>query len=62
MPVTIEDVLARRTRALLLNAIASSDIAVEVAGIMADELGFDKNWQKDQVRSYNALVKNYICN
>lgn len=62
MPLTIEDVLARRTRALILNAIASSEIAVEVAGIMADELGFDKNWQKDQIRSYNALVKNYTCN
>ena len=60
MPMTIEDVLARRTRALLLDACASSQIAVEVAGIMADEFGYDKKWQKEQVESYNVLVKNYI--
>jgi len=60
MPLTIEDILARRTRALILNAHASSEIAVEVAGIMAGELGFDKKWQKEQVESYIQLVKNYI--
>jgi glycerol-3-phosphate dehydrogenase len=60
MPFTIEDILARRTRALFLNAHASSDIATEVADLMADELGFDIKWQKKQVESYNQLVKNYI--
>jgi len=60
MPLTIEDLLARRTRALFLNARASSDIATEVAGLMAEELGFDVKWQKEQIESYNQLVKNYI--
>jgi glycerol-3-phosphate dehydrogenase len=60
MPVTLEDVLARRTRALLLNASASSKIAPEVASIMAKELGYDMNWQKKQIESYNKLVENYI--
>lgn len=60
MPVTIEDVLARRTRALLLNARASSDIAPVVAGILAEELGHDTKWQQEQVESYRQLVKNYI--
>ncbi len=60
MPFTIEDILARRTRALFLNARASSDIATEVAGLMAEELGYDMKWQKEQVESYNQLVKNYI--
>jgi glycerol-3-phosphate dehydrogenase len=60
MPFTLEDVLARRTRALLLNARASSEIAPEVAGLMARELGYDLNWQKEQIESYNQLVKNYI--
>jgi glycerol-3-phosphate dehydrogenase len=60
MPFTIEDILARRTHALFLNARASSDIATEVAGLMAKEEGYDVKWQKEQVESYNQLVKNYI--
>ena len=60
MPVAIEDILARRTRALFLNARASSAIAAEVAGLMAAELGYDMKWQKEQVESYCQLVKNYI--
>jgi glycerol-3-phosphate dehydrogenase len=60
MTVNVEDVLARRTRALFLNARASCEIAPEVAGLMAEQLGYDKKWQKEQVESYNQLVKNYI--
>jgi glycerol-3-phosphate dehydrogenase len=61
MPRKIEDVLARRTRALLLNARASKEIAPEVAAIMAGELGFDKVWEKNQVEAYCNLVENYLC-
>jgi glycerol-3-phosphate dehydrogenase len=60
MPVNIEDVLARRTRALFLNARASMDIAPEVAEIMAREAGYDKNWKEEQVKSYLKLAENYI--
>jgi len=60
MPVNIEDILARRTRALFLNARVSAEMAPEVAGIMATEFGYDEKWQKGQVESYNQLVKNYI--
>lgn len=60
MPLALEDVLARRTRALFLNARASSEIAEEVAGLMAMEMGYDTGWQKEQVDSYNQLVRNYI--
>jgi glycerol-3-phosphate dehydrogenase len=60
MPFNIEDILARRTRALLLNARASVDIAPEVADIMANELGYDREWVSKQVEEYNQLVKNYI--
>ncbi|MBK9389628.1 MAG: glycerol-3-phosphate dehydrogenase/oxidase [Bacteroidetes bacterium] len=60
MPVNLDDVLSRRTRALLLNARASAEMAPEVAGIMADIMGFDKNWQRDQIRSYNELIVKYI--
>lgn len=60
MPVTIEDVLARRTRALLLNARASKEISTEVAYLMAREMGHDLQWQNEQIESYIELVKNYI--
>ena len=60
MPFTLEDILARRTRSLFLDARASKEIAPEVAGLMAQELGHDLNWQEEQVESYNELVKNYI--
>jgi len=60
MPVTIEDILARRTRALLLNAHASAAIAPEVAGIMAQELNHDQAWQNEQVKSYNTLIDKYL--
>lgn len=60
MPLMIEDMLARRTRALFLNARASSEIAAEVALVMAEEFGHDLKWQKEQIESYNQLVKNYI--
>lgn len=60
MPLTVEDILARRTRALFLNARASIDISAEVARIMATEDGFNIKWQKEQIESYKQLVKNYI--
>jgi len=60
MAVNLSDVLARRTRALLLNARESAKIAPEVASIMAHELGHDKEWVKQQIDEYNKLVSNYI--
>ncbi|MGC4053536.1 MAG: glycerol-3-phosphate dehydrogenase C-terminal domain-containing protein [Paludibaculum sp.] len=41
MARTVEDVLARRTRALLLNARAAMDMAPRVAELLAGELGMD---------------------
>jgi glycerol-3-phosphate dehydrogenase len=60
MPFNMEDILARRTRSLFLNARASAEIATEVASIMAGEFGYDLKWQKEQVESFYLLVKNYI--
>jgi glycerol-3-phosphate dehydrogenase len=60
MPVNLEDLLARRTRALFLNARASNEIASEVAYLMAVEFGHDMKWQNEQIESYKQLVKNYI--
>jgi len=60
MPLRLEDILARRTRSLFLNARASAEIAPVVAGFMASEFGYDQKWQEEQVESYKELVKNYI--
>ncbi len=60
MAQSVEDVLARRTRCILLDARASSEIAEDVAKIMAEELGRDKSWVKSQVQQYRQLVTRYL--
>ena len=60
MPFNVEDILARRTRALFLNARASAEIAPEIAGMMAAEFGYDQKWRSEQVDMYNQLVRNYL--
>jgi len=62
MARTVEDALARRTRALLLDARASAEAAPRAAGLMARELGRDEAWQHEQVRAYRALAKDYVLN
>jgi glycerol-3-phosphate dehydrogenase len=57
---TVEDLLARRTRALFLNAQAAIDMAPEAAMILATELGRDMTWRNDQVRTFVELAKTYI--
>jgi len=60
MPMTIEDILARRTRALFLDARASFDMASVVAQLMGDEFGYGPEWENEQIESYGKLVQNYI--
>lgn len=60
MARTVEDVLARRMRALLLGAKQSIAMAPRVAAIMAAELGRDEAWQRQQVEQYTALADQYI--
>ncbi len=60
MARTVEDVLARRTRALLLDARASLAMAPAVARIMAAELGRDETWAADQVAAYRQLTRGYL--
>lgn len=59
MAHTVEDVLARRTRALFLDAEEAVRIAPKVAAIMAAELGKDKSWEEQQVRSFRDLAQTY---
>ncbi len=60
MARTVEDVLARRTRALFLNARAAIGIAPKVAEIMAVELGKDANWIATQLADFEDLAAKYF--
>lgn len=60
MAMTVEDVLSRRTRALLLDAKASVEMAPEVARIMAKEMGKDENWKQQQISDYENISGSYI--
>ena len=57
---TVEDVLARRTRALFLDAAESIQMAPEVAEIMADELNYSDEWVKNQLHEFEQVAKNYF--
>ena len=60
MPLTLEDILARRTRALFLDARASAEVCPVVADLMAKEFGLSKQWQESEISKYNNLIINYI--
>ena len=60
MARTVEDVLARRTRSLFLNARASKQMAPEVASLMAFELGLCKEWQNSQIEKFTKQADGYL--
>ena len=60
MARTVEDVLARRTRALFLNARAALAMAPRVAELMARELGRDDAWRASQVAEFSEQAKGYL--
>ena len=60
LAVTLEDVLARRTRALFLNAQAALRMAPRVAELMAQELRRDGTWQAQQLAEFREVAKNYL--
>ena len=60
MARTIEDVLARRLRALFLNARAALEMAPAVASLMAAELSWDEPMQAKQLSAFREVASNYI--
>jgi glycerol-3-phosphate dehydrogenase len=60
LALTLEDVLARRTRALFLNARAALRMAPRVADLMASELGRDAAWKSQQLSAFAATAKGYL--
>jgi len=59
MARTVEDVLARRTRALFLNARAAMEMVEPVARLLAGELGRDEEWVAAQVKEFCELAGQY---
>jgi glycerol-3-phosphate dehydrogenase len=62
MARSVEDVLARRTRALFLDARAAIESAPETARLLAHELGRDEAWQEKQVAQFTKLAEGYLLN
>ena len=62
MAETVEDVLARRTRALFLNANAAIRMAKRVADLMAEEGRKDELWKQSQLDAFNCVARNYVLN
>jgi glycerol-3-phosphate dehydrogenase len=60
MARTVEDILARRTRALFLNARAAITMAPAVADLMASELGWDEVTRTSQLAAFREVASNYL--
>ncbi len=60
MARTVEDVLARRTRALFLNARAALEMAPAVADLMTSELGWDEVTRTRQLAAFRDVASNYL--
>jgi glycerol-3-phosphate dehydrogenase len=59
MARTVEDVLSRRMRALLLDSTAARRASAAVAQRMAIELGRDEVWVAQQIASFKALAERF---
>jgi glycerol-3-phosphate dehydrogenase len=60
MARTVDDVLSRRTRALLLDARASAAASESVASLLAEELGKDALWAAEEAGRFRELAAVYI--
>jgi glycerol-3-phosphate dehydrogenase len=57
---TVEDVLARRTRALFLNARAALEAAPEVSRILAEELNRSNAFREQDLEDFRTVAKGYV--
>jgi glycerol-3-phosphate dehydrogenase len=60
MAITVEDVLSRRTRALLLDAKAALEAAPAVAQLMAKQLKKDNTWIQEQINTFKLIANSYL--
>ena len=57
---TVEDLLARRTRLLFLDARVAINLAQTAANLLAQELGKDDGWIEKQIAEFQQLAQKYI--
>jgi len=62
MARTVEDFLARRTRAIQLDARECIRLAPRVAEIMANELGYGQDWEMSQVKALTDIASANLLN
>jgi len=60
MARTVEDVLARRTRALFLDARAAMEAAPAVADLLAKQLGRSRAWRDEDLKSFLTVAQGYV--
>ncbi|TVR40688.1 MAG: glycerol-3-phosphate dehydrogenase/oxidase [Cryomorphaceae bacterium] len=60
MAMTIEDVLSRRIRLLLLDARAAIEAAPTVATILAKELDKDAQWVQTELEDFYKIARKYL--
>ena len=60
MAMTVEDVLARRTRALFLDAAAAMEAAPLVANMMAKEMNKSDEWISQQIKDFETIARQYL--
>jgi glycerol-3-phosphate dehydrogenase len=60
MARTVDDVLARRSRSLILDARAAAEIAETVARLLARELERDGDWTRQQTLDFRELAAGYV--
>lgn len=60
MAMTVEDILARRTRLLFLDAHKAIEVASFVTETMAEIMHKDDLWKEEQVHDFTALAKQYV--
>jgi glycerol-3-phosphate dehydrogenase len=60
MAQTVEDVLARRTRCLFLDAQAAIEIAPDVGEIIGRELGKDGEWVGREIEEFGKTARGYL--
>ena len=60
MARTVEDVLARRTRALFLDARAAIEAAPTVADLLGRELHRSEAWKANDLQAFKEIAKGYL--
>jgi len=60
MARTVDDVLSRRTRSVILDARAAIEVAPAVARLLAIELRWNSDWERQSCEDFRAVARGYL--